>query len=1152
MLVLIKLVLPTSLSLPMSLGYWFGDKLGFVEVDQTSEAEQTIRIPQPSWVPARGQAAPFEPVSAGPTEPAPVPRPEHVPAEPVNPPTVSLTPLSWQGAVFLAWLAVVSAMALLLLQRAIFVRGLVARAKAADSSMKDILASCCERMAVKRKVGLKVSPNASSPAVCGLFHPVILVPENLAPSLGSKRLRAVLTHELAHIKRGDLWVNLAQTFLQVVYFYNPLLWLANAIIRRVREQAVDEAVLVAMGQAAQQYPQTLVEVAKLTFDQPALSLRLIGVVESQDALAGRIKHILNRPIPKTAKLGLLGLLTIIIAALVLLPMAAAEDRGQKTDDRVEKQFTAILPNGATVELIGMCEYPSADKQWWQPDGSLLVNPPYDESNINILSFVEPNTIPIEFAFRLSGNLGEPAWEARVKGDEQAFVWWTGRRAKDGEFLTDIKSIGMFVKSDQRTLDLRLGFSFADRPYEWVDFKNISVKPNSKPDVQVEGEEVWGEAVEGVQCRLRAEKIIWQSGEWSKFRADLRNHGQRRLSLGLAPENWKIELNGLWYRPTVSFRSLVRKLSLLPGQHHNDVLLLLEEQYNWRSKEGERPLEFRPGRHTVRFALQLSSADEGRSLLSVVSNPVEIEILPAEAKNDVQVEVTGQPSSTVRGKVLDSQGQPVKGATVELQIFVGGDVDDTANYRAQRVFTDANGLYTFEGLETGSAHIGRAFIAEDGSTSGVPYGLMFDFEIEAGKSYDITLGGKGRPVVGRFVPASGNAGDIDWSKARAYFDLRAAPMTMGFMQDNLKILRAMIKSQGGDFYRKSPVAINPDGTFRIDDVRAGHYMLRVKVIEEPKKEGLNLFRDVRIPLMRDGTTETPLNLGSLVVSHGDHKAPRRIDNHFLDLLEFDKDIPVILKAGNDEEPDVVTAKSIRFSKDGESVTAALDVEWKSLVDERWRVRLRLLSENGSYLAWHDVFFETFKIIGKYPQSFEEQLNFSLGRWPDLSKIKHFSVTIQPISNELIGNVRPGITTAGPKSKLVWGEAVNGLRAAVEFVPEKESYSLGERVGVRFHIQNVSDRNIQITSTSWRQEKGIFVQDDEGKKISLTTRGGFSGLPRIVRHILTPSETVVLESSGLGFGDAASKKDINTKPLTSNFIRCGPGRYILSTINLLSLI
>jgi len=143
----------------------------------------------------------------------------------------------------------------------------------------------------------------------------------------------------------------------------------------------------------------------------------------------------------------------------------------------QSEYMKTLASGVTVELIGMCEYPSADKQWWQPDGSLLVNPPYDERDTDILSYRKPDAIPIEFAFRLSGNLGEPAWEARVKGDDQAFVWWTGRRAKDGEFLTDIKSIGMFVKSDQKTLDLRLGFSIAGRPYEWVEFKNISIMPN---------------------------------------------------------------------------------------------------------------------------------------------------------------------------------------------------------------------------------------------------------------------------------------------------------------------------------------------------------------------------------------------------------------------------------------------------------------------------------------------------------------------------------------------------------------------------------------------------------------------------------------------------------------------------------------------------
>ncbi|MHC4085312.1 MAG: HEAT repeat domain-containing protein [Planctomycetota bacterium] len=228
-----------------------------------------------------------------------------------------------------------------------------------------------------------------------------------------------------------------------------------------------------------------------------------------------------------------------IEILPIEKKTAVQVEGTRITAEKESEFSAILPNGVTVELIGMCEYPSVDKQWWQPDGSLLVKPPYDESDIDILSFRKPNAIPIEFAFRLSGNLGEPAWEAQVKGDEQAFVWWTGRRAKDGEFLTDIKSIGMFVKSDQRTLDLRLGFSFADRLYEWVDFKNISIKPNFKPDVQVEGEVIekmdslyWGKEVNGLRAAVEfvPEKESYSLGERVGVRFHIQNVSDHNIQI----------------------------------------------------------------------------------------------------------------------------------------------------------------------------------------------------------------------------------------------------------------------------------------------------------------------------------------------------------------------------------------------------------------------------------------------------------------------------------------------------------------------------------------------------------------------------------------------------------------------------------------------
>ncbi len=321
MLILIKLVLPTSLSSPVSLGSWFGDKLTTVKFSEMSIPTKLVNLPQMIEV----ETAAATGISSSDVKPIVTPQPDAKPivAKAAALPVAVSAPLTWQSIVFLVWVAVVTTMGLLLLQRAIFVTGLVSQAQNPTQLMSDAFNFCCRQMGIRSKVGLKVSANTASPAVCGLFRPVVLVPQNLAPTLGSSHLRPVLLHELAHIRRGDLWINLVQTILQIFYFYNPLLWLANVVIRRIREQAVDETVQVAMGANAPQYPQVLVDVAKLAFNRPVLSLRLIGVVESKSALKSRIERMLNHPIPKTAKLGILGLAAVIVIGFMFLPMAKA-------------------------------------------------------------------------------------------------------------------------------------------------------------------------------------------------------------------------------------------------------------------------------------------------------------------------------------------------------------------------------------------------------------------------------------------------------------------------------------------------------------------------------------------------------------------------------------------------------------------------------------------------------------------------------------------------------------------------------------------------------------------------------------------------------------------------------------------------------------
>jgi beta-lactamase regulating signal transducer with metallopeptidase domain len=187
-------------------------------------------------------------------------------------------------------------------------------------------------------VRLKLVEGQMSPAVCGLFQPVILLPRELAEKLSAEQLRAVLLHELFHLRRGDVWVNCAQALFQIVYWWHPLLWLANARIRRLREEAVDDAVMLALRDKAETYAPTLLEVAKLAFRRPLMSLGLVGIMESRGALRQRIERLVDFHAPRKAGLTILSLIGIFVFSAVALPMGEAPD-SPTPPDRADTQLT---------------------------------------------------------------------------------------------------------------------------------------------------------------------------------------------------------------------------------------------------------------------------------------------------------------------------------------------------------------------------------------------------------------------------------------------------------------------------------------------------------------------------------------------------------------------------------------------------------------------------------------------------------------------------------------------------------------------------------------------------------------------------------------------------------------------------------------------
>src|ERR1019366_5146440 len=204
----------------------------------------------------------------------------------------------------------------------------VRRAKPSDR-LAALAGGAQEIVGIKFNVPVKLTQNSMSPAVCGLFRPAILIPQALAENFSDEQLRAVLLHELIHLRRRDVWVNFSQALLQIFYWWHPLVWLANTRIRRVREEAVDDAVMLALRDKAESYASTLLEVAKLALNRPLASLGLVGILESRHALRQRIERLVDFRAPRHAGLTLVSLLGILAFTAVAVPMGQGPASAEK-------------------------------------------------------------------------------------------------------------------------------------------------------------------------------------------------------------------------------------------------------------------------------------------------------------------------------------------------------------------------------------------------------------------------------------------------------------------------------------------------------------------------------------------------------------------------------------------------------------------------------------------------------------------------------------------------------------------------------------------------------------------------------------------------------------------------------------------------------
>ncbi|OAV43766.1 ankyrin repeat domain-containing protein [Lewinella sp. 4G2] len=115
-----------------------------------------------------------------------------------------------------------------------------------------------DAISLTKAVRYLTSYRVNSPFTVGWLRPVVLFPATLLEQLNEPELRAIIAHELAHVKRHDFHVNLAQTLFCILFFYHPAVWWMSARIEEEREHCCDDLAIEVTGERVG-YARTLVQ-----------------------------------------------------------------------------------------------------------------------------------------------------------------------------------------------------------------------------------------------------------------------------------------------------------------------------------------------------------------------------------------------------------------------------------------------------------------------------------------------------------------------------------------------------------------------------------------------------------------------------------------------------------------------------------------------------------------------------------------------------------------------------------------------------------------------------------------------------------------------------------------------------------------------------
>jgi bla regulator protein blaR1 len=215
-----------------------------------------------------------------------------------------------------------------------FISKLKSNAIKLNGQWNDELQRLAKKLGIDKVVQLAESTRITTPMVVGFFKPLVLVPAGMLSGLSTAEIETIFLHELAHIRRHDYLINIAQAFIETLFFFNPFVWIISSMVRREREYCCDDDVIRVHGSSLT-YAKALAQLEEWRLTNPTFALALAA---NKNQLLNRIKRIMEKTGQKYSVKDRFMPAVLLIVGLVCASWLTVQKKNQNVADLDDNTF----------------------------------------------------------------------------------------------------------------------------------------------------------------------------------------------------------------------------------------------------------------------------------------------------------------------------------------------------------------------------------------------------------------------------------------------------------------------------------------------------------------------------------------------------------------------------------------------------------------------------------------------------------------------------------------------------------------------------------------------------------------------------------------------------------------------------------------------